>query len=559
MRVRIPLILLAIMILLSGCGKTPDKGLPLISKTTITPSTLNIEVGASYRFTASMLLSDGATSTMEAHWSCSPSIGSISSSGLFTAATAGTGKVWADGDIPIESTVTVSPIDTTDSVVIRNISIDPTTVSGSISIPSIPSGKKQILAIMAKGVAPAISISATLTGATSISHMENKPVLPIMTKCPQDDFTERMRILEKELTDKYGSPKNYYSDIFDNSTIAKATDTFRVNNYLRTATLRYTGSYCYIYVDIADSISDATISSIASGFDAIYVKNRAVFGNEIDKGLNGESKVTLLFSSYLPSGVAGYFSPLDFYPDNLLISDYSNERKIFYIRAGMGTNDLLSTVAHEFQHMINFSQKNFEKGISEELWINEGLSVYAEEINGYGLAWGSDDLFFKIACFEYYAPLISANWLSYLSPPYVYAQYASSYLFVSYLAEQYGQASIKSILSSRLTGKANVEAATGQSFDAIFNNWCLTNYLDGISTKSKYNYSAIDMRGTYSLQSGATYTLPGISYGSISGNYEAIMGPYTCFLFVFAPTITSSLDLSIIGNLNSFGAKLIEQ
>jgi hypothetical protein len=91
-------------------------------------------------------------------------------------------------------------------------------------------------------------------------------------------------------------------------------------------------------------------------------------------------------------GVIGYF----YSKDNFSTSQYSgsNERIMFYIDSVMYANgtsswdendfwpqQVFSTLAHEFQHMIYFYQKNVKQKIQgTETWINEMLSESTEDL-----------------------------------------------------------------------------------------------------------------------------------------------------------------------------------
>ena len=110
------------------------------------------------------------------------------------------------------------------------------------------------------------------------------------------------------------------------------------------------------------------------------------------------------------SYVAGYFDPNDFFPgsngDKILYIDIGEYTDGNYIWGGYATyqrnpDSFFSTVAHEYQHMVNFSQWYPKRYITNSLqyesddpegtsqvakWLNEGLSglvdiLYTDEIN----------------------------------------------------------------------------------------------------------------------------------------------------------------------------------
>ena len=143
-----------------------------------------------------------------------------------------------------------------------------------------------------------------------------------------------------------------------------------------------------IYVEQSSNgtISDRTIQSIASTFqNDIYHQIRSKFGEESD--VDGNNKVTFLlldirddYESDTDSGfIAGYFHSVDLFDQT-----NSNRKDMFYIDINPTdpTSDLINEViAHEYQHLINFNERNFRKNLGpQETWLNEGLSMAAEHV-----------------------------------------------------------------------------------------------------------------------------------------------------------------------------------
>lgn len=200
-------------------------------------------------------------------------------------------------------------------------------------------------------------------------------------------------------------------------------------------TLRAGNSSCLVWV--ADDCYSAALSreskvttaiaeSIADTFAEHCGFEREVFGTEssmmideynyanIDMASKSDTGtlVNILlydigndYSSSNASGVIGYFSSKDYYvrrpsaEGNEKPLRYSNEGKFFYIDApfcnydssatgsfkfgGTGgvSQTVISTLFHEFQHMINFGNKVIEGGVSDNpSWHNEMLSMLAEDL-----------------------------------------------------------------------------------------------------------------------------------------------------------------------------------
>jgi hypothetical protein len=68
---------------------------PTLTSITVTPNPANLNVGQTQTFTATGNYSDSSTAVITPTWSVTGGIGTIDSSGVFTATTAGTGKVRA--------------------------------------------------------------------------------------------------------------------------------------------------------------------------------------------------------------------------------------------------------------------------------------------------------------------------------------------------------------------------------------------------------------------------------------------------------------------------------
>ena len=223
-----------------------------------------------------------------------------------------------------------------------------------------------------------------------------------------------------------GKSHNFWADTDISSSISYEQKAF---------TLRAGNSSCLVWV--ADDCYSATLSSgykvttaIAESIANTFAKHcgfeREVFGTEssmmIDEynyakiDMASESATGTLvnillydigddYSSSNASGVIGYFSSKDYYvrrpsaEGNTKPLRYSNEGKFFYIDAPFCNYDssatgsykfgrtdgvsqtVISTLFHEFQHMINFGNKVIEGGVSDNpSWHNEMLSMLAEDL-----------------------------------------------------------------------------------------------------------------------------------------------------------------------------------
>ncbi len=278
------------------------------------------------------------------------------------------------------------------------------------------------------------------------------------------------------------------------------------------ATLRYKSSDLLIYVDgdNSDQIDDDDVQELAHNFEDIALPlERNLFGHESD--VNADGHITILMTCVVnrmaSSGglVTGFFFPGDMY----VRSDYnpaSNAQEIFYtmmpdpegscgipVSATFTVDNILPGVlAHEYQHMTSFNQHVFKKGGStEEAWLNEGLSHFAEDITGFGNENPSRVKLFLAQPAT--TPLIPPT-----SP--TLAERGGCYLFLRYLYEQSsdGDAFLSNLYASKTTGITNLEnafAGTNPDFDEFsefVERWSVALALSetGVTDDPRYNFEA---------------------------------------------------------------------
>lgn len=206
---------------------------------------------------------------------------------------------------------------------------------------------------------------------------------------------------------------NYYTETLDcqagittkNFYVAVARGSYQN----KTATLYAYDNICNIWILNDDEGIPADkrteyAKTYAEKFSSIYQKIRDVFGEESDsiyvstkgtlapmeKACDTGKKVNILvydlFSDREMGGTIGLFSSMDYFKNGLAFSNVtinrSNEGKVFYIDSFFARNSFeytLSTLAHEFQHMINYSMKVM-KGLDCDTNLNEMLSMLCEDM-----------------------------------------------------------------------------------------------------------------------------------------------------------------------------------
>lgn len=296
----------------------------------------------------------------------------------------------------------------------------------------------------------------------------------------------------------------------------------------RPATLRAVGNYCYIWVldsYFASTASGSKISSekaqvLAGKFDALYPLVREVFGTESDKmidtrdlvdissGSDTGTKVNIVvydiegdYKADQQGGTLGYFWAKDYYTAAAAKESgdatigLTNYGKYFYVDSyflNEAPEMLYSTLAHEFQHMINFGQKTMRsmetaqteaQALVSQTWSNEMMSMVCEDMVQEYL--GVQDKDSPIArlpwlCQYYYLSGLT-DWLGGNS---VQVSYAGAYAFGAYLARNYGGKDlIKQIATN---GYVDQEAITQalksigekETFESVFEKYAQALVLD---------------------------------------------------------------------------------
>jgi hypothetical protein len=260
-------------------------------------------------------------------------------------------------------------------------------------------------------------------------------------------------------------------------------------NYLVTATLRYAGPRVLMYVDETVEVDQSDIEKSAKDFEEkIYPRNRELFGEELSPGIDGDVRLTILNTPV--QGAGGYFSSSDGVVK--AVNRFSNEREMFVIAIDsypLGTDSYASTLAHEFQHMIEWNVARRSPS-----WFNEGMSTLAEDLNGY-VTDGT-------AAIHLAQPDIQLNtWSGDASQNG--GHYGTSQLFMRYFYEQYaGEGGLAELIKADAGNhlEAFVPIAARKRSDIkrfadLFADWAVANVVN--------DASVADGRYTYELLPGA--------------------------------------------------------
>jgi len=200
--------------------------------------------------------------------------------------------------------------------------------------------------------------------------------------------------------------------------------------------------------------------------------------------------------------------------------------------------------------MINFNQRLRLHDVAEDTWLNEGLSRFAEDVAGYGIVANNQSDALQLQSYLEFPEETSLTlWES------TGANYGCAGLFIMYLYDHFGgQAIISALMQGTQAGSANVTDATGRPFNNTFDEFAYANYFHGRVADPAYNYSSINIRGTYggvTLRGAVPFTAPAPSSQSFT------IKPYVARYYSTTNGDGSALQVGVSGATGSVGVFVI--
>ncbi len=322
-------------------------------------------------------------------------------------------------------------------------------------------------------------------------------------------------------TKNISSKFSYYSVSSNSTQIETYTDGVTKKNFYvsldenenspsyEPATLRAHNDVCNVWVlddyyaetSEAGKVNSAKAQSFADAFASFYPLITNIFGNESDyvyswhnygylttSDMNAVSdtkrKINIVIYDLFGDAdnesngkVLGFFSNRDYFSNRLLnamgYASSSNYGKYFYIDsycANTHADTIISTLAHEFQHMIHFGKKTMND-LDSDTNFNEMLSMLCEDMMQDFL--GISDSDSPRGRFSQFMAEYSLCGIRDYDD--TARSYANAYAFGSWLCRQYGGAAlVKEMMSN---GKVNNDCivsavnslnGTSFSFDELF-------------------------------------------------------------------------------------------
>ncbi len=270
------------------------------------------------------------------------------------------------------------------------------------------------------------------------------------------------------------------------------------------ATLRQVGDHALYYAaddwwlslgPVEAESANAAILNLSNEFDkTIYPRLTQVFGSEWSPGIDNDLRITILITK-IKKGTGGYFNSIDEYSKAQIAS--SNEREMIYLNSiYLSSFSAKSFLAHEFQHMINFYQKEKLRNSVEDIWLNEARSEYASSLCGYDSPYEGSNLERRVRDFLRYPTDSLTEWQN------ESADYAAVNLFMQYLVSRYGEQILTKMMKTEIVGIDSINQALAlagfsERFRDIFNNWTVANFVNDCQLGEGQRYCYLNSRLTY--------------------------------------------------------------
>lgn len=309
------------------------------------------------------------------------------------------------------------------------------------------------------------------------------------------------------------------------------TDFTTREDYTINATCEAAGEHCYLFVGEDLNVAESRIQDLVTTFDhVVYPTVTETFGNVTGADDNPRIVILLLdIRDDSPDGasdlyVAGYFD-----------GRTENSLNIIFLDVDARDNEIRSTLAHEFQHLIHHSHDPREK-----TWVDEGCSGYAEF-----LCFGNENQA-KIRAFGRHPDtslvVTDARW-DCSEDEINQAHYGASFLWTLYLAENFGDRSgdpnrssfLRDLVADSRTGLGGIDATLAshgflETSEDVFKRWVVANYIGVEGRGPPFGYEGIKLtqypevagRVDFTRQAGAVYTFPEVDLQPWSTAYYEV-------------------------------------
>ena len=274
--------------------------------------------------------------------------------------------------------------------------------------------------------------------------------------------------------------------------------------------LKGVGRKVQVYVaaeDVELVASDLVRDLIETFDDRIYPLSARGVGTARD--VDGDGRFTILLSSWLDHLGGGRY-PVDGFVrvadlDPAFRSPLGNNCDMMYLNTALRKGPHTRTVlAHEYMHAVVFTQKTSgatladRLALEEEGWLDEAMAHVAEDMH----AFSKSNIDYRISAFlncpERYQLVVDDYYAADLFRSH--GSRGSTYLFLRWCIDRYGPELLPALVSSQRKGAANLEAATGSTFDELYRRWSLALFqsgrepIDGMGCAGGDGFGSLNLR-----------------------------------------------------------------
>lgn len=253
--------------------------------------------------------------------------------------------------------------------------------------------------------------------------------------------------------------------------------------------LFYRSEYAYFWFEPESDVDMVALQSAATRFDTeIWPTVQDLFGESTSWGIDNDPRIHLVHLNSLYSGLAGFFSPSDQCAQE--ICAHSNQRDVLYLMLDYGPLDselYLSTIAHELQHLFQFSVDG-----NEYRWLDEGYSQLAEHILGFAADPINQD---NLVRYLQNTNIFLNGWSKDYDAQSIH--YGAGYLMMVYLYERFGPDFIRVLTHLPDDGLAAIDRALQiahlpERVNDVVLDWWIANYLNDPSLEDgRYGYETL--------------------------------------------------------------------
>ena len=306
--------------------------------------------------------------------------------------------------------------------------------------------------------------------------------------------------------------------IGDTETFRVPTETDNRGEPITTVLLGMTDNVL-VWIDESERISAARVQWLAEEIDETIVQPlHQLFDYDPPPGVDGDPRIYVVGVRWTDWNIAGYFASPHAAPRSVLPE--SNEHEMLVVNlSNRDKSDVfdpyfLSTVAHEYQHVLRY-----HRDPSEEKWLDEALSMYVMHH-----FYGYDHVAYHVEQFLA-APQTALK--RFHRDERIHKDYGAGLLFTLFLAERFGSGVVRDIQAEPEDGWRGIEKVLHEAYDAdldeVFADWVLANYF--MDAESGFGYTSID-QPVNGAQSAATIrSFPALQTNSLkqySTDYYAV-------------------------------------